>query len=439
MLPNSTNKELRDPVKEMGTSATLNINIKVKKLLQEGADIVNFGLGESPFGAPSTVQEELKKHGDKTSYYPSEGIFELREKIRDFYKFHYNIDIHEKQIIVGPGSKQIIFQTMLALKSSWIFISPSWVSYETQAKLIDRPFYRIYAKEENGYMVTLDDIKTEYENSIIDTEFNQLIILINYPNNPTGMSLNKTEVRKIADFAREKNILILSDEIYANVTHGEKTHHSFYVEYPEGTIVTGGISKDRSMGGYRLGVGILPNNDNLINAYKAISSETYSSVAAPIQHAAITSFEINENISEHIDHSTYLHSLVGNYVYMRLKNCGYIVKEPQGAFYCFPSLERYKSQLNAKGIFNSKDLEKLLLEEYGVAVLGGYAFAMPNEKLVFRMAYIDYDGRKVLSEYRKLRDENSKKIEIENFIEKNCPRIVEGMNRLELFLKEKIS
>ena len=150
-------------------------------------------------------------------------------------------------------------------------------------------------------MVTLDDIKTEYENSIIDTEFNQLIILINYPNNPTGMSLNKTEVRKIADFAREKNILILSDEIYANVTHGEKTHHSFYVEYPEGTIVTGGISKDRSMGGYRLGVGILPNNDNLINAYKAISSETYSSVAAPIQHAAITSFEINENISEHID------------------------------------------------------------------------------------------------------------------------------------------
>ena len=144
------------------------------------------------------------------------------------------------------------------------FISPSWVSYETQAKLIDRPFYRIYAKEENGYMVTFDDIKTEYENSIIDTEFNQLIILINYPNNPTGMSLNKTEVRKIADFAREKNILILSDEIYANVTHGEKIHHSFYVEYPEGTIVTGGISKDRSMGGYRLGVGILPNNDCLL-------------------------------------------------------------------------------------------------------------------------------------------------------------------------------
>lgn len=439
VINNKSNKELRDPVKRMKTSATLKLNLKVKKLLAEGYDIINFGLGESPFGAPISVQNEIKKHGDKTSYYPSAGIYELRAQVKKFYKFHHNIIVDENQIIVGPGSKQIIFQAMLALKSSWIFISPSWVSYENQAKLIDRPFYRIYTKEENGYMVTVNDIKNQFEKYIKGTDYDQLIILINYPNNPTGMSLSENEVKKIAKFAKENNILILSDEIYANITYGNKKHYSFYLEYPEGTIVTGGISKDRSMGGYRLGVGILPNDEKLINAFKAISSETYSSSAAPIQHTAIVGYEISEDINNHIYDSTNLHSMIADYVYHRLEKSGYFVKKMEGSYYCFPSLEKYKKKMSDNGIFNSKDLERILLEEYGVAILGGYAFAMPIEKLVFRLAYIDYTGRKVLSEYRKFNNGKSKNKDIEKFIKNNCPRIVEGMDRLELFLKEKIS
>lgn len=439
VINNKSNKELRDPVKRMKTSATLKLNLKVKKLLAEGYDIINFGLGESPFGAPISVQNEIKKHGDKTSYYPSAGIYELRAQVKKFYKFHHNIIVDENQIIVGPGSKQIIFQAMLALKSSWIFISPSWVSYENQAKLIDRPFYRIYTKEENGYMVTVNDIKNQFEKYIKGTDYDQLIILINYPNNPTGMSLSENEVKKIAKFAKENNILILSDEIYANITYGNKKHYSFYLEYPEGTIVTGGISKDRSMGGYRLGVGILPNDEKLINAFKAISSETYSSSAAPIQHTAIVGYEISEDINNHIYDSTSLHSMIADYVYHRLEKSGYFVKKMEGSYYCFPSLEKYKKKMSDNGIFNSKDLERILLEEYGVAILGGYAFAMPIEKLVFRLAYIDYTGRKVLSEYRKFNSGKSKNKDIEKFIKNNCPRIVEGMDRLELFLKEKIS
>ncbi len=423
---------LRYPIQKMRTSATLEINTKVREYRSEGIEIYNFGLGQSPFGAPETVKEQFVKQADRTSYYPSQGIPELREKIAEFYKYFYDIEVRPEQVTTGPGSKELIFHTMLALNSSWYFMSPSWVSYETQANMIDRPFWRVFTQPENDYHLTVADIRRQFNKYADDPRSDEIIMLINYPNNPTGMTLNKDEVKRIARFARNNEIMILSDEIYANITFGDEPHHSFFLEYPEGTIVTGGVSKDRSMGGYRMGAAILPDDERLIQSFRAIASETFSSVAAPIQHASIAAFSPNQDIVSHIRDSTKIHALVGDYVYNRLRNMGFSLAKPEGAFYCFPSLHRMKEKLLEQDITSSRELVNLLLKEYQVATLSGSSFGMPKEEMALRMAYIDYDGRAALHYYRK----NQGQVDPMTFLEGQCPNIIEGLDQLEQFSKD---
>jgi len=423
--------QLAPVVERMNVSATLEMGNLVKSLRKQGRQISNFGLGQSPFGAPEMVKKALIQNAHRTDYLPAEGIVELRTAIADFYQRYFKFDINAEQVIVGPGSKQLIYQTMIALNCPWLFITPSWVSYETQAKLAGIDYWKLAISADDEYRITATALREKYIEIEEQLQGRSLVILLNYPNNPTGLSISKEEIREIARFARNNEIIILSDEIYGNITHPSfgQEHYSIAREYPEGTIVTGGISKDRSMGGYRLGVAIYPKAEkNLINAMRSIGSETYSAVAAPIQYAAITAYEAHPEIDSYIKHTTTIHQLVGSYVYEHLNASGLQLSPPEGGFYLFPSLNHRRATLHEQGIDTSKDLVKYLILEYGVASIPGTAFGLNAEDLSFRLAYIDYDGQDVLEAY--LKDPEGAVNNPHDFISTHCPRIEFGVKQL---------
>ncbi|MBR9689416.1 MAG: aminotransferase class I/II-fold pyridoxal phosphate-dependent enzyme [Candidatus Altiarchaeota archaeon] len=406
----------------MKVSKTLSMLNYVKDMKQKGERIVNFGLGESPFGAPESTKQALADNAHRTSYLPASGLSELRQNITGFYSHYFNYNVQSDQVVVGPGSKELIFLTMMGLDVDWIIPTPSWVSYETQARILGKQFWKSDTQR-NGYRIS----KKGLRNTLSNINSNRPIgILINYPNNPTGLTLDRGEVQKIARFARNNELVILSDEIYANVSHSEGSHHSLALEYPEGTIVTGGVSKDRSMGGWRLGVAIYPDAD-LANTVKALGSETYSSASSPIQYACIDAYSCSDAVDKHIRDSTSIHSLVGSVVYGELSKAGIELTKPEGAFYTFVSMNNLRHRLFEIGVTSSQDLTETLIH-HGVAVIPGDAFGSSPRDLSFRMAYIDYDGSCALEAYRNW--DGGK----EEFVRTMCPSVWEGVSRIVEFV-----
>ncbi len=426
--------ELIPAIHKMLVSPTLGINLYAQRQRTLGRQIAHFGLGESPFGAPRIVQDALAKNAFRTSYLSSEGIPELREEVAKFYKRYFGITTRPEQIIIAPGSKQLIYTAMITIATPWLIPRPSWVSYVTQTKIARTQAFRVPIYEEGNLRITEKSLRKRYNDIIQSVDIENLIMLINYPNNPTGLTIGKDEVKRIARFARNNELMILSDEIYANVTHpsfGER-HHSMALEYPEGTIVTGGMSKDRSMGGWRVGVAILPDeNPHLVQAFKSIGSETYSCVPAPIQYAAIEGYKDNSEIDAHIRDSTQIHNYIGQWVYERLNKAGFRMPPPEGAFYLFPSLNHVRDELSELGIETSLALVNYILHKYHVVLLEGTAFGMPKEDLYFRLAYVDYNGDEVLATYRK--DPDELKNNASAFIREHAPYVYKGINSLVRF------
>ncbi len=424
-----------DPViAKMDTSPTLATKLKVMELKERGKEISNFGLGESPFGGPPNVIDSIASQAYRTEYLPTAGIPELRHEISEFYEQYFGYKFDKSRVIVAPGSKELLFNVMLATDSKWFFFAPSWVSYEAQAKMLNKSYWRVHLSYKDDFKITEKVIKKRFREIDDQLYGKQLSMLINYPNNPTGQTISNAEVRKIARFARNNEILILSDEIYANITHdGYKDKHlSFGIEYAEGTIVTGGISKDRSMGGTRFGVAIMPEGQPLLTkAMKSIGSETYSCVSAPVQYGIIRAYDQNSEVDSHIRDSTSIHSLIGKTVYAHLKKSNYKIGKPEGAFYLMPSMNDKQNKLNEIGIFTSTDLTDYLLQKYNIAAIPGVAFGLRRDDLSFRIAYIDYDGNRMLESFRLDKDEainNS-----DEFVMNNAPSLYRGLQSFKKF------
>ena len=127
---------LKPQIARMGASATLRTKLKTNELRSKGEVVYDFGLGESPIGAPKSIVNEIAKNAHRTSYLPTEGIPELRESISKFYEEYFDNRFEKKRVIIGPGSKELLFNSMVVLDTAWMFISPSWVSYEAQARIL---------------------------------------------------------------------------------------------------------------------------------------------------------------------------------------------------------------------------------------------------------------------------------------------------------------
>ena len=397
-------------VKNLEPSSTLKINEISKELEDSGKEIFKFGFGQSPFEIPTNIVSALKDNANHNIYLPMQGMKKLREVIAKHVSKKKTYEYTSENIIIGPGTKELMFLLQILFDGEILLPAPSWVSYYPQATLGRNKVHWIQTKRENNWFPTAQDIEEAVSKN---KEINYLLFL-NSPNNPSGLICNNLE--EISSIVKKYNILILSDEIYSELTF-DSSFKSISNFCPEKTIISDGLSKWCAAGGWRLGYFVIPKNLNLLmEKIKVLASETFSSVSAPIQYAAITAY--NSDQSEYLKKARTILKGVGNYIHEILKSNNTIVNKPEGGFYLMPEFVN-------KNFSNSSKMCNDVLIKTGVALLPGTDFGLPPEKMIARLSFTDFDGKKFMQNLK-----NNTKVD-ENLLRKFAPKIVEGTKRLK--------
>lgn len=382
-------------VRGLEQSATLAINEKCRELRQKGRKIFNLGLGQSPFPVPNPVVTALKRSAHEKDYLPVKGLPALREAVAGYHRTQDQVAAQSDYVIVGPGSKELMFLLQLVFYGEIIVPTPSWVSYVPQAQIIGRKVKLVHTTFEKRWRVTPELLESHFESE--NDDLRPRILILSYPGNPDGRSYSACELKEIAQVARQFEVIILSDEIYGRLHH-EGKHVSVARFYPERTIISSGLSKWCGAGGWRLGTFTFPPDlDWLMEAIAAVASETYTSVSAPIQHAAVRAFQGGNLIDRYLIRARSILKSLGKRIARIISEAGIRVHDPTGAFYLFLDFTPLAGQLASRGIVNSSQLCSALLEETGVAILPGVAFNRPSWELTARLAYVDFDGTKALA------------------------------------------
>ena len=400
---------IKKNIASLKPSSTLAINEKVKKLLNTGKKVFNFGFGQSPFPIPEKIVSVLKDNAHKKDYLPMQGLPQLREAISKYLLKRTGITYEKENIIITPGSKEAMLLMHIAFDGDIILPAPSWVSYQPQAQIALNKVHWIETSIDNNWFPT----SKQLEEKIKKINKKNIILIINSPNNPSGSICNN--FGQIAEIAKKNNINILSDEIYADINF-KKNYESISKFYPEGTFISGGLSKWCGAGGWRLGFFAVPKNQsNFLKALKTLASESYSTVNTPLQFAAVEAYR--GDYSDYLNKTKSILKSVGNYVYNNLKSNKVLINPPQGAFYLMPEF------LNSK-FKTSNDMCEDILYKTGVALLPGSDFGFKPNKMLARLSYTDFNGEiflKNISTTKSLDDE---------VIKKYAPNVVEGTNKL---------
>jgi aspartate aminotransferase len=414
-------------VRGLRPSATLAINEKSKQLEKENKKIFKLGLGQSPFPVPNPVVLALKKYASKKDYLPVKGLPELREAVAAFNRRTHKINSQADDIMIGPGSKELIFILQLVYYGDLIIPTPSWVSYFPQARIIGRHVQWVPTTQQNGWRLSPEKLEL-----ICRTDPDRpRIVILNYPSNPTGTTYTIEKLRELADVARKYKVILISDEIYGMIHHQGK-HVSIARFYPEGTIISSGLSKWCGAGGWRLGTFTFPPALRwLQDAMAIVASETYTATSAPIQYAAIEAFRENQEIDNYLRLSRKILKFLARVLTAKLEHMHVTFPKPEGAFYIFPNFEYYREKLEQKGIYTSVEFCDHLLEDTGIAMLPGSDFGRQPEELTARIAYVDFDGEKALRSAAAYADQPFDN----RFLKLNFKQLLKAFDTLENWLK----
>lgn len=394
LLPKGERSMVNPAISALGGSPTLAINERCARMRKEGKRIYHLGFGESPFPVPEQVVEALKQHAHENRYLAVQGLLELREAVSHYHKQHDKVAIGPEDIIIGPGSKMLMYLVQLAHTGEAIIPTPTWVSYLPQAQLAGKRAHLIHTSFESSWKLTPEQLEETIGRCSRD---GQPMLILNYPGNPTGLSYSEREVKALAGLCREHRLLVLSDEIYGGLHHRAE-HVSFARHYPEGTVVSSGMSKVFGAGGWRLGTLAFPREQKeLLDAVRIAAGETFSTASAPIQHAAAVAFTDRDGaIAEELGRIRKILGTLGKRCAEMLADAGILVHPPDGAFYLFPDFSPHAGVLAKQGIRGCEALCERLLEESGVVLLPGAAFLRPREELTARLAFVDFDGKEAL-------------------------------------------
>ena len=400
---------IKDIVKNLKISSTLRINEISKDLESKGEKIFKFGFGQSPFEIPENIVLELKNNANKNNYLPMQGLLDLRNEIAKYSNKIKNYNYKHENILVGPGSKELMFLLNLAFEGEIILPTPSWVSYEPQGILANNKIHKVETLAEKNWFPSAESI----ESIVLKNKNIKYLLFINSPNNPSGQICENLE--EIANTVNKYNITVLSDEIYSELSFSNE-YKSIANFCPEKTIISNGLSKWCAAGGWRLGYFVIPNElKNLRESLKVLASETFSAVSAPIQYAAISAFKNNHH--DYLNKSRNILKIVGEYVYKNLKSNKVLINKPQGGFYLMP-------EFLEKKFSSSEVMCNDLLKKKGVAILPGSDFGFNKDKLIARLSFTDFDGKAFMKNYN-INSNN------EDLLSKYAPNIIEGTKRLK--------
>ena len=407
--------KVKKNILKLKESSTLAINEKSKDLIKSGKKIYRFGFGQSPFQIPSKIVDALKTNAHKKQYLPIQGLTELREKISNYLLKKTGVKYPKENILITPGSKEAMLLMHVTFNGEILTPAPSWVSYEPQAEIGRNKVHWLETSRANNWFPTSKELENKLKK--IGRKKN-IILILNSPNNPSGAVCKN--LKELARIAKKYRILILSDEIYTDLSF-DGSYKSISEFYPEYTFISGGLSKWCGAGGWRLGFLAVPEGTNeFMNSLKSLASESYSTVNTPTQYAAVEAYEGNYD-----DYKIKVRAIlnaVGNYVYNNLKSNKVLINPPQGGFYLMPEFKNNKFK-------NSSHLCNTILNETGVAMLPGSDFGFSPKRMLTRLSYTDFDGVeffKSVSNYKFISEE---------MVKRYAPNVVEGTSKLSNWAK----
>ena len=364
--------ELSRKCQQISSSVTLAITAKAKKLKSEGVDVVSFGAGEPDFNTPLNIQnagiEAIKK--GFTRYTPASGISELKESICYKLKRDNGLSYKPSQIVVSNGAKHSLYNTLMAICNPGdevIIANPYWVSYPELVKLVDAVPVFVQTKEGNNFKYTEDDLVKAITNKT-------KAIILNSPNNPTGVVYSKKELAMIANLAVKYDLFVISDEIYEKLIYDDVKHisiASLSEEMKNRTIVVNGVSKAYAMTGWRIGYAAAPENVSKIMSN--VQSHCTSNPNSIAQYASVEALRGPQNTVELMKREFEKRR---NYMVKKINTIpGLSCKMPSGAFYVMVNISKVKGMV-VKGytINSSLDFCNALLNSEKVAAVPGSAF-----------------------------------------------------------------
>ncbi len=357
-------------------SVTLAITAKAGKLKDEGKDVVGFGAGEPDFNTPDNIIDkacEAMKEG-KTKYTPASGIMPLKKAICAKLKKDNGLQYEPSQIIVSTGAKQCLanaFEALLNPGDEVILQVPYWVSYPELIKISGGVPVFAEGTREDSYKLT-PEILRKY------TTDKTKAIVLNSPNNPTGTVYSYDELKGIADFAKEHDLFIISDEMYEKLIYGDNKHVSIAAINDDAyarTLTVNGVSKAYAMTGWRIGYAAGPAD--FIKLMANLQSHTTSNPSSISQYGALEAIEGDQTF---VDNMKNVFEKRRDMVLSAVEEIpGLSVIKPEGAFYVMVDVSSlFGKSYKGRKIENAMDFSDLLLGEKLVAVVPGEAFGVPD-------------------------------------------------------------
>jgi len=360
--------KVSEKVKSLEPSASISIAEKIKEMKKQGADIIDLSWGEPYFNTPYIIKESAKNALDNnfTHYTNSRGIIELRERISEKLQRENNILYDPNtEILVTPGAKQAIFYAVYALienNDEILIPEPYWLSYRDIVKLAGGKVVPIETTEEDNFKPSYEDIKSKISERT-------KAIIINSPNNPTGMVLDKNNLNDITEIAKGHDLFVISDEIYEKIIFDGRKHYSIasFPEMKERTITINGFSKAFAMTGWRLGY--LATGKELMDYIVKIHQHTATCANSFVQKAAIPALEKGR---KEVSQMAKEYQKRRNIVFDGINSVDKLsCLKPEGTFYAFVNIKKFG--------MNSIEASGYLLERTKVATVPGIAYGNSGE------------------------------------------------------------
>lgn len=358
-------------------SSTMAISSKATQLKAEGKDIVTFGVGEPDFDTP----EHIRKAGiaaiesGKTRYTAAAGIPELRQAVCDKLKHDNDLEYEPAQVIISNGAKHSLMNVFMAILNDGdevIIPAPYWLSYSEMVKIAGGEPVIIHTKKENQFMLTREELEQAY------TKKTKAVVLTS-PSNPTGMVTSYEDLKMIADFAVEKDIFVISDEIYEKLIYDENKKHisiaSLGKEIYERTIVINGVSKSYAMTGWRIGYAAAP-----LEVAKLMGSLQSHMASNPNTIAQMATLAALNGSQDCVAEMCVEFKKRRDYIFEREEAIPLIqALKPEGAFYLFVDVSKtYGKKHEGVEINSAADFATVLLDKKFVAVIPCADFGMPD-------------------------------------------------------------
>lgn len=375
---------LADRMSRLGTETAFEVLVRARALEKQGKDIVHLEIGEPDFNTPENIVEAGAEalHKGWTHYGPSAGLPELRQAIAEDVSRSRGVPVTAEEVVVVPGGKPIIFFTILSLveaEDEVIYPNPGFPIYESMINFIGAKAVPIQLREKMDFRLDVNELAD------LINDRTKLIIL-NSPQNPTGGVLEENDIRDIAAAIGDRDIMVLSDEIYSRLLF-EGRHHSIMAldGFKDRTILLDGFSKTYAMTGWRMGYGVM--RPDLATHVARLMTNSNSCTASFTQVAGIEAIRGDQNSVERMR----LEFMKRRDLFVSGINKikGFSCRLPKGAFYTFPNIKQTG--------WPSKKLADALLEEAGVAGLSGTSFGAFGEGyLRFSVANSQENLRKAL-------------------------------------------